>query len=296
MGQQLVNALVLGSILLLFSLGLSLAWGTLDTLNLAHGSIFVLGGYLGYEVGKSTTLPFVVVLAIAMIGSGVVAAVIELIAFGQIRSRNRNKRQAELSMLVASLGASVALNQFVSIRTGNVLFTPTQRLLTVHQYEFGGVRFTNVAAIIVLMTIVVALVLGWWIRFSREGKATRAVAYSPGAAQLVGINVRLLGLRTMFISGALAGLAGLLLAFQISGETVDNGGTYMLSAFAILVFGGVGSVLGATIAAYVIALAETLVIGYGPAGYSNAVAFALIFVMLLVRPGGIIARAKSERA
>lgn len=296
MAQQLLNALVLGSILLLFSLGLSLAWGTLDVLNLAHGAIFILGGYLGYAIGKYYDLPFVVMLLFAMIGSGVVAAFLELIAFGVIRRRITNKRQAELSVLVASLGASIALNQIIANRTQNQSFSPSQRLLKVQSYGVVGIRITNIEIIILAVTLGVGVALGWWIRTSRQGRAARGLAYSAATAELMGINVRMLGLRIMFLSGALAGLAGFLLAFHIAGENTDTGGTYMLSAFAILVLGGVGSVLGATIAAYVIAIAETMVVAYGPAGYANGIAFVLIFIMLLVRPQGIIARVKAERA
>lgn len=296
MAQQLLNALVLGSILLLFSLGLSLAWGTLDVLNLSHGAIFILGGYLGYAISKNHDLPFVVTLLIAMVGSGLAAAFLELIAFGEIRRRITNKKQAELSVLVASLGASIAFNQIIANRTQNLSFSPSPRLFTVHSYHMLGIQITNIEIIILAVTLVVGSALGYWIQTSRVGRAARGLAYSASTAELMGVNVRMLGLRIMFMSGALAGLAGYLLAFHIAGENTDTGGTYMLSAFAILVLGGVGSVLGATIAAYVIAIAETMVIAYGPSGYANGIAFVLIFVMLLVRPQGIVARVKSERA
>lgn len=296
MEQQIFNALILGSILLLFSLGLSLAWGTLDVLNLAHGSLFVFGGYLGFELGQLSGLSFVPVLVLVMLGCGTAAALMELIAFGQIRARTSNKRQAEFSVLVASLGASIALNQVIANRTDNLAFAPAGRLFEVQSYEVAGLRVTNISVLILTLAAVIAVALSVWNRRSRQGRAARAVAFSPATAQLMGINVRLLGLRIMFMSGALAGLAGVLLAFQISGQDVSTGATYMVAAFAILILGGVGSVLGATIAAYAIAFAETFVAAYGPGGYRQAVAFILIFVMLLVRPQGLIARRQSERA
>lgn len=295
MVQQLFNAVVLGSILLMFSLGLSLAWGTLDVLNLGHGALFVLGGYLGHELGRVSALSFVPVLLLSMLGCGVAAAVMEVVAFGQIRSRTANKRQAELSILVASLGASIVVNQIVSNRTQNLAFSPAGRLLQIHTYDVAGLRVTNIAIVIILLAGAIAAALAVWNRSSKQGRAARAVAYAPTTAQLMGINVRMTGLRIMFISGALAGLAGVLLSFQVSGENVGTGGTYMISAFAILVLGGVGSVLGTIIAAYVIAFGTTMVTANGPGAYANAVAFILIFVMLLVRPQGLIARRQSER-
>lgn len=292
---QLINALVLGSVLLLFSLGLSLAWGTLDVLNLAHGALFVLGGYFAFEFSRSTSFPFAVVLVISLIGTGLAAVAMELVAFGPIRTRIRNKRQAELAALVASLGASIVLGQLIANWTNSAIFAPKEKLFNAHRYDLGQFSFTNIDLMIAIAAVVVAIGLQGWVSRSRQGRAVRALAYSPSTAALMGINVRLLAMATMFISGAMAGLAGLLLSFKISGELVSTGDTYMLSAFAILVVGGVGSVAGAAIAAYSIAIAETAIIAYGPSGYSTGVAFALIFVFLLIRPQGLFARKLAER-
>lgn len=297
MDQQLLNAVVLGSILLLFALGLSLAWGTLDVLNLAHGSLFVIGGYVGYAMSTSTTdWPFPVVVVAAMLGGGLAAAAMEVVAFGPIRTRMRNKRQAELSVLVASLGASMILNQYISNATDHTVFSPGADIFEVTSYNALGLRITNIEIVILVTCLIATTALALWIKTSRQGRAVRAVAYSPGTAGLMGINVRSVGLRTMFLSGALAGLAGLLLAIRISGQTVETGNTYMLAAFAILVVGGVGSLMGAAIAAYVIALAQTLVVAWGASGFRDGVAFALIFLVLIARPQGLFARRKAERA
>lgn len=297
MDQQLLNALVLGSVLLLFSVGLSLAWGTLDVLNLAHGSLFVVGGYVGYAFGTSDhDVPFVVVALAAMLAGGGAAALMELVAFGQIRSRIRNKRQAELSVLVASLGASMILNQYIANKTGNVAFAPGADIFAVHSYEFLGVRITNIEILILAASLVTTGGLAAWITWSRQGRAVRAVAYSPSTAELMGINVRSVGLRTMFLSGAIAGLAGLLLAIKIAGQTVETGNTYMLAAFAILVVGGVGSLRGAAVAAYVIAFAQTLAVAWDASGFRDGIVFALIFLVLIARPEGLFARRRAERA
>lgn len=294
MVQQLVNAIVLGSVLTLFSVGLSLAWGTLDVLNLAHGAIFVFGGYLAYELTKKGSLPFIVVLLLCMAGAGLVAVALELIAFRRIRSRFTVKRQAELSMLVASIGGSIIVNQFIQNRTGSQAFAP-QHALTVHAYDIGSVRVTNIQIIIVAVALVVAALLDVGVRRSRQGRAVRALAFDSSTAELMGINVNLVAAATMFLSGALAGLAGVLLAVNVSGQDTSTGETYMLTAFAILIVGGVGSIRGAVIAAYLVALAETAVTAYGPAQYRDGVAFLLILIVLLLRPQGIFARGRFQR-
>lgn len=293
--QQLLNAIVLGSVLTLFSLGLSLAWGTLDVLNLAHGALFVFAGYLAYEMAQHSGLPFVVILLLAMAGSGLAAVAMELVSFRRIRNRGTVKRQAELSMLVASIGASIILNQFISNKTGNQVFGIGHDTFAVHAYDAGPVRITNIEIIILAVTLVVALALALWIRRSRYGRAIRAVAFDPGTSELMGINVNVLAGATMFISGALAGLAGVLLAVNISGETVAVGETYMLTAFAILIVGGVGSIGGAVLAAYLVAIAQTAVVAYGPSQYRDGVAFLLILLVLLLRPQGLFARRRFQR-
>jgi branched-chain amino acid transport system permease protein len=294
--EQLINAVVLGSVLLLFSVGLSLAWGTLDVLNLAHGAIFVLGSYLAYQLGQSTSLPFVPVVVISMCGTGAAAVVVELVAFGPIRSRFASRRQAGLAVLVASLGAATVLEQLISNWTHNEIFVPSQKLFTSKEYQVGSLTISNIDVIIVVAAVVVAVGLQFLVSRTRQGRAVRALAYAPRTASLMGVNVRLLATATMFLSGALAGLAGLFLSFQISGMAVTSGDIYMLSAFAILVVGGVGSIGGAVVASYGLAVAETAVVAYGPSGYETGVAFALIFIFLLVRPRGLFARAMVERA
>ena len=296
MAQQVVNALVLGSVLTLFSLGLSLAWGTLDVLNLAHGALFVFAGYIAYELAKSGSMPFPILLAIAMAGSGAAAVVMELVAFRRIRSRFTVKRQAELSMLVASIGASIILNEFIANQTGNQPFAPGAEAFGVEAFTVASLRITNIQLLIVVAAILAAVALQLWIRRSKQGRAVRAVAYDVRVAELLGVNVNLVAGGTMFLSGMLAGLAGVLLAINISGQDIATGEYYMLTAFAILIVGGVGSIPGTVIAAYLIAFAETAVVAYGPAQYRDGVAFLLILLMLLLRPQGIFARQRLKRA
>jgi branched-chain amino acid transport system permease protein len=286
--QQLLNAIVLGSVFLLFSFGLSLAWGTLDVLNLSHGALFVLGAYAAYELNQSTSLPLIPVTLISIVGVGLVAALLEAVAFGRIRERIRNKRQAELGVLVASLGGATIIGQLIAIATKSQIFSQT--LVSPAEQHVGSIQFSNVDATIVIVAAIVAVLLHFAITKSRQGRAVRALAVDPVTAGLMGVNVRWLAIATMFVSGALAGLAGTLLSYDTSGMTTASGDTYMLSAFAILVVGGVGSIGGAVIVSYGLAIAQTAIVAYGPANYQTGIAFALIFVFLILRPTGLFAR------
>jgi branched-chain amino acid transport system permease protein len=286
--QQLLNAIVLGSVFLLFSFGLSLAWGTLDVLNLSHGALFVLGAYAAYQLNQSTSLPLIPVTLISIAGVGLVAALLEAVAFGRIRERIRNKRQAELGVLVASLGGATIVGQLIAIATKSQIFSQT--LISPAEQRVGGIQFSNVDVTIVIVAAIVAVLLHFVITKSRQGRAVRALAVDPVTAGLMGVNVRWLAIGTMFVSGALAGLAGTLLSYDTSGMTASSGDTYMLSAFAILVVGGVGSIGGAVIISYGLAIAQTAVEAYGPANYQTGIAFALIFLFLIFRPTGLFAR------
>ena len=146
------------------------------------------------------------------------------------------------------------------------------------------------------MAVIVAVAMDVWVRRSRQGRAVRAVAYDGVTSSLMGVNVNLVAAGTMFVAGLLAGLAGVLLAVNIGGEDVTTGQDYMLTAFAILIVGGVGSIRGAVASAYLIAVAETAVVAYGPANWRDGVAFALILLILLVRPQGLFSRRRFQRA
>jgi branched-chain amino acid transport system permease protein len=291
----LVNAITFGSVLTLFALGLSLAWGTLDVLNLAHGSLFVFSGFLAYEFSSNVHMAFVFLVISCMIATGLVAAVMELVAFRRVRLRSPTKRQAEMSMMVASIGFATILDTIVSNKTLDTSFGLAAGAYTVTSSTIGSVVITNIEIVIVVVTVVVAVLIDQWVRRSRSGRAVRSLAFDPATSGLLGINVDLLAALTMFVAGALAGLAGVLLAVYIGAEDTTTGQGYMLTAFAILIVGGVGSVRGAIAAAFFVAIAETAVVAYGPSDWSDGVAFLLILLVLLIRPGGLFARRTFQR-
>lgn len=294
--QQLINAIVFGSVLTLFSLGLSLAWGTLDVLNLAHGSLFIFSGYVTYTLTSHQHWAFALVVIVSLLAAGAVSVAMELLTFRHIRNRFRVKRQAELSFLVASIGASTMIETFVSNKTNSNTFAPPNNAFPTHAFHIGSVQITNLQIIIIVVAVVIAIALDRWVRRSRQGRAVRALAYDPTTSSLMGVNVNLVAAATMFVAGLLAGVAGVLLALNSGGEDVSVGQDYLLTAFAILIVGGVGSIRGAVISAYVIALAETAVVAYGPSNWRDGVAFALILLILLVRPQGLFARRRFQRA
>jgi branched-chain amino acid transport system permease protein len=183
----------------------------------------------------------------------------------------------------------------VSNETDNNTFGPSASLFTTHTWHIGSAGITNIQVIIVAVAVVAAILIDVVVQRTRYGRAIRSVAYDPQTSGLLGINVNRLAIVTMFIAGALAGLAGVLLAVNLGGEDPSTGQEYLLTGFAILIVGGVGSIRGAVSAAYLIAIAETAVIAYGPSQWEDGVSFLLILLVLLLRPQGLFARARFQR-
>jgi branched-chain amino acid transport system permease protein len=200
-----------------------------------------------------------------------------------------------MSMLVASVGFSTMLDTIVANQTSDSSFGPAASAYSVSYTKIGSVVITNIEVVIVVVTLFVAIALDQWVRRSRTGRAVRSIAFDPATSGLLGIDVTRLSAMTMFVAGALAGLAGVLLAVYVGAEDTTTGQAYMLTAFAILIGGGVGSVRGAIAAAFFVSVAETAVVAYGPSNWSNGVSFLLILIVLLVRPAGLFARTRFQR-
>jgi branched-chain amino acid transport system permease protein len=276
-------------------MGLSLAWGVLDVLSLAHGALFVFGGFVAHEFSARWNVPFPLLVLLGVVGSGLLAVVIEEVAFRQIRARFAAQRQRELSMLAASIGAGAIIEHFISKETAANVFAVAPSF-SIHFYRAGSVQVSNIQLLIVGSLVVLAGCLDWWILRSRSGTAVRAIAFSPKISPLLGIDVGALAMMTMFVSGGFAGLAGVLLGVSTSGLEASTGHSYLVIGFAVVILGGVGSVRGVLVAAYLVAVAQTAIVAYGPGGFRDAVAFVLILLVLLLRPQGLFARKRVIRA
>jgi branched-chain amino acid transport system permease protein len=297
LAQQLVNAITLGSIYMLFAIGLSLSWGILNILNLAHGAILMFGALAAYLMARDLTeVSLVVVLPAAMLVCGAVAVLLELVAFRPIRRRVADMHAAELAMLIASVGAASVIVAIAEDVTDNAVVSIGETVFKVQATTILGVRVTNIEIVVVVLAIGLSAVLAWFVSSTRHGRALRALAVDPYMSGLLGINPdRMAGL-TMFVSGAIAGAAGVLLAIQLDAFDARMGEPLLLKAFAVIILGGVGSIAGAVAGAYLLALTETIMVAYIAGGLQDAVAFALIIVLLLFLPQGLFARKAWQRA
>jgi len=293
--QDLVNAVTLGSIYLLFALGMSLAWGTIGVLNFAHGSIFMFAAFTAYLVVRDIVVP----MALMVVGGIVVGAVLSVLAqvlvFEPIQQGNSTKDRKELQVLVGGIGLAgipLAIAQHI---TKSVPFGFSGSSFHVHVYELGPVRVSNVQVVILVAGLGLSALLAAWLHSSRNGLALRSIGIDAEAASMMGIDRRRIALATMAVAGGLAGLAGVLLTFYLGSIAPESGESFLLKAFAAIVLGGVGSVVGAVAGAMILAGAETLVVTHTSGMWVDAVSFGLIFAVLLLRPNGLFGRQEVRR-
>jgi branched-chain amino acid transport system permease protein len=296
MAQQLINALTLGSIYTLFALGLTLSWGVLGILNLAHGALFMSGGLAAWLLVRDAGIPFAVLLVACPLVGGLLAVLLERLVFRPIRHRYPDAQSAEFGMLIASVGVAAIPVTFAVVVTNDEIKDIGDATFAVTTWSVAGLRVTNIAVLMIVLALVLSIALAAFIQRTRHGHALRALAFDPGACEMLGISSGRLASITMFVAGALAALGGLLVAVQLGTVQARMGEPLMLKAFAVIILGGVGSLGGGVFAAYLLALVETLTLVYVSPDLKDVVAFALIIALLILRPQGLFARAAWERA
>jgi branched-chain amino acid transport system permease protein len=294
MVAQIINGLVQGSIYVLFSLALTLAWGMLDILNLAHGSIAIFGAFVAFLVAGHASLSLGALVAISIATSGILALFLDQIVFRQIRRRASNRGEAELLTLIAGIGAGAIPLAYVQERTlSNPFGIPT---LQPTLYDVFGVKVSNFQIAIVVLGVGLAVLMALWLGRSKWGRALRALAFDRETCSLMGISPNRLSAVTMFISGALGGLSGILLMMYLSALAPDTGNNLLLKGFAIVILGGVGSIWGTLAGGFILAAGETIVVVTTNGTWTDAVAFGIVMMVILLRPQGLLSRGRSVRA
>lgn len=287
--QQLLNGLFLGSIYALFAIGFTLVFGILDRLNLAHPAAFAASAFVGIWLTESFDLPIGVVLLLVFAFGAIMGLLIERIAFRPLRDRP-DAHFAGLISSIAMAGMIIALLQAV--------FGPNTRrfpvgTVTDASIDFGGGVTASVLQI-VIVAVSLGLMIGLTILVSRSalGRSMRAVAENPGAARVLGVNVDRVTSLTFAISTALGAVAGVLFALSVNSAQLGMGGAIELKGLAVIIVGGMGSLPGALVGGLILGIAEVFAIQYVGSSWRDLIAFALLFVILLVRPQGLFGKRK----
>ncbi|HJZ47916.1 MAG TPA: branched-chain amino acid ABC transporter permease [Roseiflexaceae bacterium] len=308
--QQVLNGLAIGGVYAIFALGYTLVFSILRVINFAHGAIFTLGAYFTFVLTGSRfgfngllanqtlpfALPFPAALLLGAVLAGFASVAVEQVAFRPLRARGADP----LLSLVSSLGIAIAIVNTIQYLVGAEIYTyPGTALGNLPTaINFGTatrvipVRTVQIVIFVVSMLIVAGLT--YLINATRTGKALRAVSEDATTASLLGINTDRLILLTFFLSGFLGGVAGTLVGLSVSIAGPYFGIAFGLKGLAVIVLGGLGDIPGAVVGGFVIGLAEAFVPAQYVA-YKDAVAFALLFAMLLARPQGLLGRAAVQK-
>ena len=287
--QQVINGLSLGFVYALIAIGYTMVYGIIGLINFAHGDIYMVGAYFGFFAATNLKLPFIPTLLVAMIGAAIVGVLIEKIAYKPLRN------SPKMSILITALAMSVLLENVVKLKMSSNPQTYPDNLLPQKVWHFLGLTIDNRQVIIILISILLVVILQYIVFRTKTGKAMRASSFDKDAAALMGINVNSVISITFAIGSALAAAAGVLMGIYYSSIDPYMGIMPGLKAFVAAVLGGIGIIPGALWGGIIMGLAETFSKVYINSNLSDAIAFSILILILIIKPSGLLGKKTSEK-
>ncbi len=286
--QQFINGLAVGSIYALIALGYTMVYGIIKLINFAHGDIYMLGAYFGFYALTVLKLSLVPAVLVSMAGAAVVGVVLERVAYRPLRNSPR------IAVLITAIGASLLLQSTAQLMFG-ASFKPFPQAIPFRRIQLGPVFVTNRQLLIFGVAVLLMVILHIIVRYTKFGKAMQAVAMDKEAAQLMGINIDRIISVTFALGSALAAAAGILVGMYYNRIDPYMGMMPGLKAFVAAVLGGIGIVPGAVLGGLLMGVAENMVVTIGSSTLRDAVAFAVLIMVLLFRPNGLLGKKGIEK-
>lgn len=286
--QQFINGLSLGSVYALVALGYTMVYGIIKLLNFAHGDVFMVGSFTGYFIITNFGLGFFPTLVITMLVTGVIGVVIYQVAYRPLRKSSR------IASLITAIGMSYLLQNGMLYIAGPQTRSFPQ-IINNQLYTLGTIRMSTLQILMLITTITLMISLYLIVHQTKLGKAMRAVSNDPSTAQLMGINANLVISFTFFLGSMLAGAGGVLVGLYYNTITPTMGVGLGLKAFIAAVVGGIGNIPGAMLGGYLIGMTEVMISAYGNSMTRDAIVYAILIVILLVRPTGILGKSEPEK-
>ena len=265
-----------------------MVYGIIKLINFAHGDIYMMGAFIGYYLINTYHMNFFVALVLTMVVTAFLGVVIEFLAYRPLRNSTR------IAALITAIGVSFFLEYIMVYFVGADKRAFPQAIETV-KYNLGSISITNVQLIILCVSIVLMVALQFIVKQTKMGKAMRAVSVDSDAAQLMGINVNHTISFTFALGSALAGAAGVLIGLYYNSIDPLMGMTPGIKAFIAAVLGGIGIIPGAALGGVLIGLLETFSISVGWSSFRDAVVYAVLIIILLIRPAGILGKNVREK-
>jgi branched-chain amino acid transport system permease protein len=276
----------LGSVYALFALGFTLVFGVLGVINLSHGAVFMLGAYAALLLVTRAHVGIWLALPLAMAATGLLGLAIDQAVLRPLRAR----RVHHLMPMIATIGVAIMITNI----TQGLVSAETSRFpfgtIPEGNFQVGPVQMTVLQVAIVLIAAGLMLLLLALLRHTRLGVAVRAVAENPRTAALLGIDIEGVFRIVSFTAAALGGGAGVLIGLSFNAIYPYMGQPLLLKGVAVIILGGMGDVRGAMAGGLFLGLAEVMSVAYLSSDYRDAIAFGLLFLILLIRPAGLFGR------
>ena len=288
--SYLVNGISLGSVYALIALGYTMVYGIAKMLNFAHGDVIMIGAYVAFTAVSGMGMPPVVGVLLSVVACTVLGVLIERIAYKPLR------KASKLAVLITAIGVSYFLQNVALLIYGantksftSVVTIPALKLMDGKLVISGETIVTVVACLIIMAGLMT------FMKYSKSGRAMLAVSEDSGAAQLMGVNVNATIALTFAIGSALAAIAGVLMCSSYPALTPYTGSMPGIKAFVAAVFGGIGSIPGAFIGGILLGVIEILSKAYISAQLADVIVFAVLIIVLLVKPTGLLGKQIQEK-
>ena len=292
--QQLVNGLTLGFVYALVALGVTMIFGTLEIVAFAQGGVYMVGAYAGYwTAGHTQQYGWPLALVLALIAGALTGAtlnvLIDRLAYWPIR------RASKLSALITGIGAYIFIENGMGAVVGRRVM-PYPQILPATSFSVGPVHVTLAQLVVVAFCLLAMLALWFMVRRTSIGLLIRAVAERAETAGLMSIDAEKIIMLTFASAGAFSGVAGVLVGGFVGIVSPTMGFLVGIKAFAAAIIAGIGNVPGALLGGVVVGLTETMSAGYLPSGWSDAVVFVMLVIVLVLRPSGLLGAMIPNRA
>lgn len=286
--SYLINGLGLGSVYAIIALGYTMVYGIAKMLNFAHGDIIMIGAYVAFFALSRFQLPLFVSVILSIMVCTILGVVIERLAYKPLR------QASSLSVLITAIGVSYFLQNAAQLLwTSNTKVFPS--IVSNAYLKIGDLSISYLTIITIAVCIAIMIVLTLFISKTKTGMAMRACSEDKGAAMLMGINVNTTISITFAIGSGLAAIASILLCATYPSVYPTLGSMPGIKAFTAAVFGGIGSIPGAFLGGLMLGVIETLTKAYISTQLSDAIVFAVLIVVLLIKPTGLLGKKISEK-